>query len=65
MIIGRTHTLKRKRQQTCDLCGRVIKANAIKQEIGGAYYIVDKDHCAMVLNRLRSVYGDDFCMTLK
>lgn len=64
IVIGQRHTLKRKRQQTCALCGRAIKENAIKQEIGGSYYIADKDHCAMVLHRLHSVYGNDFCMML-
>jgi hypothetical protein len=65
ILIGGIHVLKTKRQQTCALCGRVIKANAINQEIGGAYYIVDKDQCAKILNRLHSVYGNDFCMMLK
>jgi hypothetical protein len=58
--------LKSKRQQTtCALCGKVIKVNIIKQKVGGAYYIVDKDECAIILWRLHSVYGNDFCMMLK
>jgi len=54
-------------QQTCALCGRVIKASAIKQKVGGgvAYYIVDKDECATILKRLHGVYGNDFCLMLK
>jgi hypothetical protein len=58
--------LKSKRQeQTCDLCGRIIKAKTIKQKVGGAYYIVDKEQCATILRRLHSVYGSDFCLMLK
>jgi len=52
-------------QQKCALCGRVIKANSIKQKIGVTYYIVDKDECAIILKRFHSVYGNDFCMLLK
>jgi hypothetical protein len=65
MVVGWIHTLKSKGQQTCALCGRVIKANTIKQKVGGNYYIVDKDECAKILRRLHSVYGNDFCMMLK
>jgi hypothetical protein len=56
---------KGQQQQTCALCGRVIKASIIKQKVGGAYYIVDKDECAIILKRLHSVYGNDFCLMLK
>ncbi len=66
MVVGWIHRLKNKGQQTCALCGRVIKASAIKQKVGGVdYYIVDKDECATILKRLHSVYGNDFCMMLK
>ncbi|MDQ4101479.1 MAG: hypothetical protein M3115_04755 [Thermoproteota archaeon] len=58
--------MKTNRNQTCALCGRIIKeANIITEKIGKAYYRVDKDQCAMILKRLHSVYGDDFCMMLK
>jgi hypothetical protein len=57
--------LKGKGKQTCALCGRVIKASILKKKVGGAYYIVDKDQCAIILRRLHSVYGDDFSMMLK
>jgi folate-binding Fe-S cluster repair protein YgfZ len=57
--------IKGQQQQTCDLCGRVLKTSIIKQKVGGTYYIVDKDECAIILKRLHSVYGNDFCMMLK
>ncbi|HEX2170590.1 MAG TPA: hypothetical protein VHF65_09860 [Nitrososphaera sp.] len=52
-------------QQICVVCGRVIKAEAIKQRVGGNYYVVDKDECAMILKRFHSVYGNEFCMMLR
>jgi hypothetical protein len=65
MVVGWVNTLKGKGQQTCALCGRVIKASTIKKKVGGAYYIVDKDQCATILRRLHRVYGNDFCMMFK
>jgi hypothetical protein len=52
-------------QQRCALCGRIIEASAIKQELGGTDYIVDKEQCAILLKRFYSVYGNDFCLMLK
>ena len=66
LVIGWIPALKRKaQQQACALCGRVIKSKAIKQKVGGTYFIFDKGECAIILKRLHSVYGDDFCAMLK
>ena len=52
-------------QQGCAICGRPIKTSIIKQKVGEAYYMVDKDECATLLKRFHSVYGNDFCLMLK
>jgi len=39
----------------------VIRASTIKQKIGGSYYIFDEQQCAIILKRLHSIYGNDFC----
>jgi hypothetical protein len=54
-----------RRQQTCAICGRPIKTSIIRQKVGTDSYVVDKDECAVILKRLHSVYGNDFCMLLK
>jgi hypothetical protein len=56
---------KGQQQQTCAICGRPIKTSIIKQKVGTAYYMVDKDECAVILKRLHGVYGNDFCLMLK
>ncbi len=58
-------TLKIKEQETCAVCGRVIKSGIIRQKVGGAYFVFDKDDCAIILKKLHSVYGNDFCMMLR
>lgn len=59
----RNTALKSKiQQEACAVCGLVIRSPAVKQKVGGTYFIFDKDECAVILKRLHSVYGDDiFC----
>jgi hypothetical protein len=56
---------QQQQRQRCAMCGRAINTGVIEQKIGEAYYMVDKDECAIILKRFHSVYGNNFCLMLK
>jgi hypothetical protein len=47
-------------QKECVMCGRLIKKDSITEDIDGVPHSFDKRECAMLLKKLRSVYGGDF-----
>ncbi|MGI0049459.1 MAG: hypothetical protein ACREAW_07955 [Nitrososphaera sp.] len=47
----------------CILCEKTIEDNKpIIERINGIEYIFDKEECALTFNKLKSVYGNDFCL---
>jgi hypothetical protein len=49
----------------CAMCGRTIRAGSeIHATIEGREYIFDKDECLVICEKLKSVYGGEFCLNL-
>jgi hypothetical protein len=49
----------------CVLCGKPIQTGSgVHAKIGEREYVFDKDECLVICERLNSVYGNDFCISL-
>jgi hypothetical protein len=46
--------------QECVLCGKPLEKGGITEEIGGVQYVFDREECALLLRKFKSVYGNDF-----
>ena len=46
----------------CILCGRPISGKGIIEKINGMEYVFDREECALTFKKLKSVYGDEFCI---
>ena len=48
----------------CIMCGKPATAGGeITEVIEGREYVFDKDECAVMFKKLKSVYGNDFCVS--
>ncbi|MCI0565064.1 MAG: hypothetical protein MN733_41895 [Nitrososphaera sp.] len=50
---------------TCVMCGRTFKEARVVEEINGSKYFFDKQECAVIMRKLNSVYGNDFCASVQ
>lgn len=48
--------------EKCILCGRPISGKGITEKINGIEYVFDKEECALMFKKLKSVYGEEFCV---
>lgn len=49
------------KEATCALCGKSIKEGAgMTEEIGGELYSFDRQGCAVLFKKFKSVYGSSF-----
>ena len=46
----------------CILCGKPFSGKGIIEKINGMEYVFDKEECALTFKKLKSVYGDEFCV---
>jgi hypothetical protein len=47
---------------SCVLCGKpLVRGNKIAEEINGTVYLFDSPDCVVLLRKLVSVYGPEFC----
>lgn len=46
----------------CILCGRPIRGLPLIEKIDGKEYAFGSRECALMLKKLKSVYGSDFCV---
>lgn len=50
---------------SCVLCGKpLVRGNKIAEEVNGTVYLFDRQDCVVLLKKLVSVYGADFCQIL-
>jgi hypothetical protein len=49
---------------SCAMCGRSFKGARVVEEINGFSYSFDKKECAIIMQKLYSVYGNDFCASI-
>jgi hypothetical protein len=50
---------------SCVLCGKpLVPGNKIAEEVNGTVYLFDRPDCVVLLKKLVSVYGADFCRIL-
>ncbi|MGH9879207.1 MAG: hypothetical protein ACRD5H_16375 [Nitrososphaerales archaeon] len=46
----------------CTLCGKPISGVGVAAKINGREYLFDRQECAVTFMKLKSVYGDEFCV---
>jgi hypothetical protein len=47
------------------MCGKAVQGGKqIVERIDGIEYVFDKDECALMFKKFKSVYGTDFCMNV-
>jgi len=49
---------------TCAMCGKPIHSSPIVDIVNGTSYSFEKEQCRLLLRKLKSVYGAEFCVEL-
>jgi len=49
-------------KEMCILCGKPITGKGIVEKINGREYLFDREECVITFKKLKSVYGEDFCV---